>query len=282
MIRILSVFGLLVVLLIMPLTVAKAQTAAEVLPSQNVFPGWSASYDALYYVGDDLFFLINGGADLYMEYGFADVAAVEMKHPQAGTVYIEVYRMDSDSAAFGIFSLRKGNHQVKINPGQWVVYGHDFLHLWQGNFYISVSANRLNDNDRKQAFDNLIAYLAKKIPANNNLPGLLQQYTTEEIKTATYIMGPLALSNIYNFGHENIFGVKQAIAFDKENHTKLIIAYPNEHSARETFDSVSKFMETSGRFGQFSGAVDAFSVSDRQNKLISARVKGSKIMLEIK
>lgn len=259
-----------------------AQTAAVVLPSSKVLPGWEASYDAMAYEGEDLFFLINGGADLYMEYGFLDVAAVELKHPEKGSVYIELYKMDSDSAAFGIFSLRKGNLLAEVNPAPWVAYGDDFLHVWQGPFYMSVSGGRLERNARLQVFALIIGHLTENAPAENRLPLMFEQNRPSDLRNASYIMGPLALANVYNFGHENPFRVSEAMVLEKETHREMVFFYPDQQAASETFSAVAQFMEGAGRFSQFSGGVGSFTAKDRQNNQISVRLYESQIIVELR
>lgn len=267
---------------LLPLAGLKAQTAADVLPGANFLPGWEASYEAMAYEGEDLFFLINGGADLYMEYGFADVAAVELKHPDKGSVYVEMYRMDSDSAAFGIFSLRKGSITMEINPGPWLVYGEDFLHVWQGPFYMSVSGGRLQEEARLQVFASLIGHLAEKAPAENKLPALFHEYRETGFKSAAYIMGPLALNNIYNFGHENVFRVSEGLALDMETHREIIFFYPDAPSASSVFNGVLHFLKDNARYPQFEGLDSSFLAADRQNNLIEGTLSGNKIRVTIK
>jgi hypothetical protein len=267
---------------LLPLAGLKAQTAAEALPGADFQPGWEASYEALAYEGEDLFFLINGGADLYMEYGFVDVAAVELNHPEKGSVYIELYRMDSDSAAFGIFSLRKGNLTMEINSGPWIVYGEDFLHVWHGPFYLSVSGGRLQKDARLQVFASLIGHLTEKAPAENNLPALFHEYRDAGFKSAAYIMGPLALNNIYNFGHENVFRTSEGLALEMETHRELVFSYSDNQTAGDTFNAVAQFMEGAGRFSQFNRDGESFSVKDRQNNQIDVSLKGSRTRVAIK
>ncbi len=267
--------------LLFSVSALQGQTAFSVLPGAGFLPGWEASYDAVAYEGDDLFFLINGGADLYMEYGFADVAAVELKHPDKGSVYIELYRMDSDSAAFGIFSLRKGNLSVEVNPAPWVVYGEDFLHVWQGPFYMSVSGGRLEKSARLQVFASLIGHLAEKAPAENRLPALYEEYRQAEAHSATYLMGPLALSNIYSFGHENPFRVGEGLVLERDIDREIILAYANASTASDVFNGVLHFFTDNARFPQFEGSGRSFATVDRQGKLIEATLSGNKILLAI-
>lgn len=58
------------------------------------------------YSGDHLYEYINGGAPIYLEYGFKAVASQELIINDH-TFIFDVYQMDSPLAAFGIFSVRR-------------------------------------------------------------------------------------------------------------------------------------------------------------------------------
>lgn len=65
------------------------------------------------YDGTSLFGYMDGGAELYLEYGFEHLQVIEIE--AAGQSFsVQLYRMKTDSAAFGIFSVNsfgcKGNN----------------------------------------------------------------------------------------------------------------------------------------------------------------------------
>jgi len=247
---------------------AKSQTAQEVIPGAGWQEGWAASYEVLSYEGDDLFFLINGGADLYMEYGFADVAAVELSHPQKGNLYIELYRMDSDSAAFGIFSLRRGDISIEIYPAPWAAYGDDVLHVWNGNFYMMVSGGQMK-TATLETFTKLVAYLSEKVPAENELPGVARKLSRPKGGHYAYLMGPLALNNIYSFGPGDVFHTREVVVMFEDNQKHLNFYYESEPLAEEVFAGVRVYMENSGRFNDFQGDHRNFHAVDRRgNRLL--------------
>jgi hypothetical protein len=67
-----------------------------------------------FYNGDELFGYIDGGADLYLEYGFSKLAVQEIIRKNE-TVKIEYFRMKTAEAAYGIFSISKNNCTVLAN-----------------------------------------------------------------------------------------------------------------------------------------------------------------------
>ena len=68
------------------------------------------------YQGDDLFSLINGGAELYHEFGFVEVMAVDLVAGKT-PLRAEIYDMGSQEAAWGIFSLSATNKAKGLKLG---------------------------------------------------------------------------------------------------------------------------------------------------------------------
>ena len=62
--------------------------------------GWRPSGSPTVFQGESLYEHINGGADIYYEYGFVEVA-LEYYGNGDKEVSVEIYRMDDAAAAFG-------------------------------------------------------------------------------------------------------------------------------------------------------------------------------------
>lgn len=93
----------LVLLLLFPL-VALAQTAPSLRADQCAEGKITRSES---YRGRALAGYMNGGAELYHEYGFVALSVQEIASKDAGSVTVEVFRMTSGMAAFGILSVSR-------------------------------------------------------------------------------------------------------------------------------------------------------------------------------
>jgi Family of unknown function (DUF6599) len=87
----------------------KAQNVSA-LPAGKIIPPADGHLkhegDLGVYPGDHLYEYINGGAPIYLEYGFKEVASQELILNDH-TFIFDVYQMESPLAAFGIFSVRR-------------------------------------------------------------------------------------------------------------------------------------------------------------------------------
>lgn len=106
------------------------------VPGQSDLPGSEITRSEVY-VGGALWGLINGGADIYYEYGFDRMAIQEISW-EGEEFRLELYRMDRPQSAFGIYSISRHG----CEEGGVVVAG-DCLNRYQyqfysGNYYLSL------------------------------------------------------------------------------------------------------------------------------------------------
>ena len=106
------------------------------VPTREDLPGSDITRDEVF-IGGALWGLINGGADLYYEYGFDRMALQEITW-QGEKFRLELYRMDSPLAAFGIFSVSR--HGCRAGG---LVVGGDCQNRYQyqfaaGSYYLSL------------------------------------------------------------------------------------------------------------------------------------------------
>ncbi|MDZ7767485.1 MAG: DUF6599 family protein [Melioribacteraceae bacterium] len=106
------------------------------------------------YVGEELWGLINGGADLYLEYGLDRTLLQEVVH-NGKNYRIEVYGMTNIDAAFGIYSINKFNCGITDTLTKYICITPHQLQSAVGRFYISIS-NQSGDKRRSKIFSSLI------------------------------------------------------------------------------------------------------------------------------
>ena len=76
------------------------------LPKATEMENWQPGNNPEIYVGDDLYVFINGGAEIYHEYGFNKVVYNEYKDKNENSINVEIYEMKSPESAFGIYSFK--------------------------------------------------------------------------------------------------------------------------------------------------------------------------------
>ncbi len=89
------------------------------------------------YTRESLFGYMNGGAELYLEYGFDRLAVTEIDIDDTG-YKLEVYKMDDRAAAFGIYSVSVFRCDTSGHIGNYSCQSAYQLQFCKGPYYISI------------------------------------------------------------------------------------------------------------------------------------------------
>ena len=161
---------------------------------EDDIPGISVT-DTKEFKGDALWGYINGGADLYLEYGFDKLYAEKIKFD--GRQYsIDVYKMLNSASAYGIFSIshtncigRLGNIKFScINPFQ--------VQIAKGSYYISV-INEKGTGDEQMLSKKIAEIIVKKCNgADYEVPVLFKKESLKPfIDNIKLMIGRLGIEN---------------------------------------------------------------------------------------
>lgn len=96
--------------------------------------------------GTSLFGYIDGGAELYLEYGFSMVTVTEIDY-LGGKYKTEIYRMNGPEEAFGIFSVSKFRCAGMPPVSDYTCQTKYQLQICKGPYYISIINRSGNRND---------------------------------------------------------------------------------------------------------------------------------------
>ncbi len=133
-------------------------------------PGWVLSVTPRTFTKESLYGYIDGGAEIVLQYGFRDLTVFELapERPAAPgkSVTLEIYRMASRAAAFGIFSTRReGTEPVSpgIKAAHWL--GRDQTGMVKGDLYVNVLAVGCDQDE----LERLMISLDRQLPAGETL-----------------------------------------------------------------------------------------------------------------
>jgi hypothetical protein len=113
-----------------------------------------------YYDGNALWGHIDGGADLYLEYGFDKLLFQEIEWNNI-KFRIEYYRMKNPAAAFGIFSVSKFKCNITDTLTKFICITKFQIQTALGRFYISITNEKGTVEAENQAIELFKKILAK-------------------------------------------------------------------------------------------------------------------------
>jgi hypothetical protein len=86
---------------------ASPEASGSVLPGDGFAPGWARSEPPRAYPGNRLFDHIDGGAELYVEFGF-ETLALQRYAKGEDELVLEIYEMTGPEAALGLYLMKCG------------------------------------------------------------------------------------------------------------------------------------------------------------------------------
>ncbi|MCX8035485.1 MAG: hypothetical protein N3D11_00235 [Candidatus Sumerlaeia bacterium] len=165
---------------------------------------WVRQGDIQKVVGEKLYDLIDGFADIHM--GFAYVDSEHMKLTKGKQEFeVAVYRLSNSDNAYGLYSaLRQRDGEIIAIPDE-ASYSPGMVVLWRGSYCIEVK----DVGEEGAAKENLIAVaktIAQEIPGQHPLPELVRALPKEKLRAngILYIHDRHPLDQIWFMGTDNI------------------------------------------------------------------------------
>ena len=145
--------------------------------------------------GNSLWGYINGGADIYLEYGFRNITVHEIEYI-GNILRFDLYRMNDPKAAYGIFSIYTFTCDSKEGPGQFNCGTQWQFQAVKGDSYLSAILSAGTREELSFA-SRIAASLLAKIDAGKFEPGFPYAPGAFETVPGTvrYGRGTLSLDN---------------------------------------------------------------------------------------
>ena len=160
------------------------------------------------YTGKSLWGYINGGADLYFEYGFNKLFVHEIEKNDL-LVKVNIYEMADAGAAFGIFSVNVHKCNTRNVVIKYDCQGPYQYQAFKSKYYISI-INEKGDSTAENASEDIAEILIKKIDDKDLVyPGLfLLDPFIGSIDKLKFMKGRLGLQNGYPALTDSFEGLK--------------------------------------------------------------------------
>ncbi|MFC1544541.1 DUF6599 family protein [Gemmatimonadota bacterium] len=229
-------------------------TTAALLPAENLPGGSLSEGEAQLYQGRELFDYSDGGADLYLEFGFVEAAVREYKSPVGDDITAVVYRMEDPEAAFGVFSIiRRG----AFTPRKMGAMGarSEFEYIFcHGDFFVQVQSTG-QDTLTARVVDEISAKIDSELEGGStDWPKALSLLPRRGFvpHSEVYFEGPLALNSRRFISDKNLFALSDSIPGAMASFMVrdgghpaiyLVIEYPDSAFSRRVFDSLEEFYQ---------------------------------------
>ena len=218
---------------------ALAAGDAGLLPAPGAVPGWRPDGNARVFTGSGLYGHIDGGAEIFFEFGFEELTVQRYARGLDG-VELELYRMRDPAAALGIYLGRCGRETPDPGLRERHTAGLHELMLVRERYFL-IAANL---DGKPEVAPQLVAFaraVAAALPAPQPVAAL--ELLPRERRVAgseRLIRGPLALQSLITLGEGDVLqlggrNTAAAAAYDAgEGHpacTLVVAEYPDDAGA---------------------------------------------------
>jgi hypothetical protein len=188
--------------------------------------------------GTSLFGYIDGGAELYLEYGFSMVSVTEIAFMD-GKYKTEIYKMNGPEEAFGIFSVSKYRCQDMPSLSKFTCRTRYQLQICKGPFYISI-INRTGTRTDSIALLMIGKIITDKIQEEEiDLAGYFDNIPLETLQTKCFLAkGRIGIVNGSPDLEDFFQGITGYTAVILKVHEKTLISV--KFSSNESYQ---KFLE---------------------------------------
>jgi hypothetical protein len=264
--------------------VAGQDPLRALLPSGQAVPGWTADGDPQPFEGEDLYTYIDGGAEIYQEYGFRRVVVQDYKNAKGLSVSLEIFEMKTPAAAFGIFSFKRSGNGKSVPLGSGGELESYYLNFWKGRFLATVTGF----DESPETANGLMAIasaVAAKIREEAAVPSLIAALPEKGLRpgSVTYLRGLLGLNNIYPFYTARGLAFTEGVrGLYDSGETLIVLDYGSAEARHAAWLELRTELERSGRFEQPKNYLaDAVVFKDAKGQYLALGEAGTRLAVGI-
>lgn len=220
------------------------------------------------YNGDDLFYLINGGADVYLENGFKSVISRYYSNSAGNRIKAEIYEMTDSEAAYGIFSLFDTNSPL-LQIGDASSATNTYIRFYKSRFLVLVSSE-IDNNDQQQGTVSIARFIESNLPSEGKKPQLLSMLllVNSEFGYPKYFRGSLGFSNVYSFGSQIVSDFSEGVYMTYGCYSVTVLTYKNEVELQSSFDLAFKKISTNKKVSEVVKGEKTISFTDGKGEYV--------------
>lgn len=200
------------------------------------FEGWELNVGEMVYTPDNLWDIINGGADSYLSYDFQRLYTAEYADVQDRRIKVYIYEHSNPTNIFGIYSQERSSDYEFNETGAQGFNSGEAYYFITGPYYVQLTASEKGLNE---SLKNLAGLIDDKLGGNDKLPRELSLFPEKGKvpNSEKYIAGGFMG---YGFLHSAFTAdYKQ----DGESFQIFIISSEDEQEAQKILNDYLDFLE---------------------------------------
>jgi len=231
---------------------------ARFLPASDAVPGWTRQGDLRTYSSDNLYELVDGQADAFLAYGFAQAALGRYVGPQGTGMRIEIFRLATPADAYGLFSASIAGEPIAIGAGGDTDPGRR-LAFWQERYYVRIQATQPVANEVLLRFGQKVS---EALPAGGEPPDIVVHLPSDglRLRSIRFFRQEISIQPWLWLGDGNLLGLSaetQGVLADYELDGRkarlLLVIYTRAADAEQALKALQYSGTPNMVFGQVQG-----------------------------
>jgi hypothetical protein len=241
---------ILFILLVWPQIVGSSQgTLTKALPKDGDVEGWKRHRPQQHYEGEDLYEYINGGAEIYHEYGFVRVAIQDYVDSTGKSISVEIYEMASPTSAYGIYTFKTSTKGKRIAVGNDAQLADYYMNFWKGPFLVTLTGFDKTEKTR-QGLLAIAQAVSSRMLGGGVKPSVVSLLPGENLvaQSVKYFTGFLGLRNSHPFFNLSVMGYVEGVKGDYTGDFSLFLfRFDGEQESRKAYQSIKGQKDRRGR-----------------------------------
>lgn len=245
---------------------------APLLPDGAALSPWKVSGRPESFTRDTLWELMDGGAEVYREYGVVGAVSGRYENGAGGSVLAEIYTMTDAEAAYGILSLNARGNGRELKLGDAASVAKYYLLFSKGNRYVSLTAENDEEGGGALCLD-LARRLEAVLPPGGRRPALLTRISEfpRGEGLPIYLRGSLALLNLYPFGSRDPFKAAEGVEISEGATQVFVLRYPDGPAAVRAASEAWAALSADTRFRADAGGMEPALIDEKGRFLLLRR-----------
>lgn len=247
------------------------QSLQKYLPQESETGEWRRDGPPLEYKGDDLFLYIDGGAEIYHEYGFKQVIVQDFRSRKGKSISLEIFEMSNAASAYGIYTFKAHPGGRELAIGGEARLTDYYLNFWKGNFLATLTGLD-QDEEAPKGLEVIARAVEAKIKTEGKKPYLVEYLPKAGLlpDSVKYFRGNLGLYNSYPFFRQDVLALREGVRGDYQaGHSLHIVRYESDEESQTKFNEVKAAFQTSDRYQNLSSiSRTLFQAEDSKGNLI--------------
>jgi len=252
------------------------------LPKSGEAGIWKKEGKLQHFEGEALYEYIDGGAEIYHEYGFKQVVVQDYVTHTGKSVSVEIFEMTDSESAFGMYTIKTHKAGRKVSLGADAQLADYYLNFWKGNILVTLTGF----DETLETRDGLLV-LAKGIDSKLDLKGKrprIVSHLPEESsisQSVKYFKGILGLRNSHPFFALNIWGFEEGVKADYSgDYSVFLLRFKDCEQSFSQYEQLKKsYAEHSEYKVHRTSNIEIFTALDNRERRFFVSVHGASLFL---